>query len=1143
MLLPLKSSPLALAIAITVAMGSALSASPVTPLTPSAGQGFYRQPALQGDQVYLVAEGDIWRTGASGGRAERLTTHPGVESFPAVSADGQWLAFVAQYDGPGDVYVMPVTGGVPKRLSWEGSPQRVWGFSAQGEVLYTGPSQTGQPITQLYAVNPSTLTRRALPLGQASDGALSADGKRLFFTRNGLRGDNARQYRGGAMAKLWTLDLSSTAEATPLVALGANDSRPMPYRSAAGERVAFLSDRDGTVNVWSVAADGRDLRQHSSFKGWDVRHASVSGTRVSVAVGADIYLLDLEAPAASHGQRVSIRLGGDFDHQRTRWVKKPQEFLTETAMAPNGERVLLASRGQLATQGIGALRRAELNQSDQGRCRKGEFSADSKTVFALCDFSGEREVWRLAANGLGAPQQITFGAKAPRTQLTPSPDGRYIAHTDKEGQLFLTDLKASGPAATRLIGHDRLGADISHLTWSPDSLALAFTQPMTTGQRAQLRMFSIADGKTHTLTTDRYNTDAVSFTPDGRWLYFGSQRNLAITGTANPWGDRNMGPYFDKRTKLYALSLQPDQRFPFAPKDELTPASDKPDSAEDVKSDAKPDAKPDAPTTPVAKAEAVAVHKPPAKKPAIVWAGLADRIFEVPLAAGNFESLRTDGKRLWFLDTEANASTERKPSLKTLSIDNLGGNPETVSANVRAFDLSADGKKLMMVRVVSVPAGAAPEIYLVEAAPKLPTELPKFQVKWSDWQIATDPKAEWRYLFADGWRMHRDHFYDKAMHGVDWQAARAKFEPLVERVTDRSELAELMAQMVGELSALHSQIGAGDVRAAPEEPGLAGLGARLERTDRGWKIEQIYRSDPELPNDVSPLAQSGSNFKVGDVITTINGRKVLDAAHPSDLLRGQAGKQVLLQVLTAEGKEQQRIVTPVAQRREQQLRYGDWRYSRARAVDAASQGRIGYLHLRAMGRDDIADFAREFYAQTDREGLIIDVRFNNGGNIDSWILEKLLRRGWAFWQRRSPDGAPVYSNMQHAFLGQLVVLANEETYSDGETFAEGFKRLNLGPVIGKTTSGAGVWLSDQNRLIDNGIMRAGETAQMDPEGRILIEGVGVKPDIDIDNLPRATFLGGDAQLDEAIAQLKRAIAAKPLSLPKPGDYPRPIKLK
>ncbi|MCV2368553.1 S41 family peptidase [Roseateles oligotrophus] len=1081
-------------------------------------EGFYRQPALRGNQLYFVAEGDIWRAQAQGGQAQRLTTHPGAESMPAVSADGQWLAFVAQYDGPGDVYVMPAQGGLPKRLSWEGSAQRVWGFSSAGEVIYSGPSQSGQPISQLYAVDPKTQQRRALPVGQASDGALSADGKRLYFTRNGLRGDNARQYRGGAIARLWSLELNGAAEAKPLIAEGANDSRPMPYRIAGPERIAFLSDRDGTVNLWSVNAEGQDLRQHSRFKGWDIRHASIDGTKVSVAVGADIYLLDFEGATAGQGERLKLSLSGDFDQQRERWIKKPQDFLTDTAMAPNGERVLLASRGRLATQGIGALRRAELMQPADGRCRKGVFSADSTQVFALCDFSGEREIWRLPANGLAAAEQITFGAKAMRTQLLPSPDGRFLAHTDKEGQLFLTDLKASGAAATSLIGHDKLSADIKNLTWSPDSQVLAFTQPMRANGRDQVRLYKLADGKTHTVSSDRYESEALAFTPDGRWLYFASQRSFAVTGNGGPWGDRNMGPFFDKRSKLYALALQPGLSFPFAPKDELTPAEAKADSKPDTKTEAKP-----------------------ATKPAIVWAGLAERLFEVPLPAANYSALRSDGKRLWWLESELGA--ERKSSLKTVSIDRLGASPETVATDVREFDLSVDGKKLMLVRAaMSNSAGAAPEILLVEAAPKLPTETAKFQVKWSDWQIATDPKLEWQQMFADGWRMHRDYFYDKAMHGVDWLAMRAKYEPLVARVTDRLELAELMAQMVGELSALHSQVNAGDVRAAAEEPGLAGLGAQLMRAPNGWRIDQIYRSDPELPSEASPLAAPGLNIQLGDVITAINGRKALDAAHPSELLRGQAGKQVLLQLRSADGKDKQAVVTPVAQRREQQMRFGDWRYARGRAVEAASEGRIGYLHLRAMGRDDIADFAREFYAQADREGLIIDVRFNGGGNIDSWILEKLLRRAWAYWQRRSPDGAPASSNMQHAFRGHLVVLANEETYSDGETFAEGIKRLGLAPVIGKTTSGAGVWLSDQNRLMDNGIIRAAETGQMTAEGQFIIEGVGVKPDIEVDNPPRATFLGGDAQLDAAIAHLKQAMAAKPRVLPKPGAYPRPIQL-
>ncbi len=1103
-------------------LAAAVLAALHAPLLAST-EGFYRQPALHGNHLFFVAEGDIWRVESGGGQAQRLTTHPGAESMPAVSPDGQWLAFVAQYDGPGDVYLMPVQGGVPKRLSWQASAQRVWGFSSAGEVLYSGPSQSGQPISQLYAVDPKTLQARALPVGQASDGALSADGRRLYFARNGLSSDNARQYRGGAVARLWVLDLSGQDEAKPLVAEGANDSRPLPYRSASGERVAFLSDRDGRVNLWSVTSEGTDLRQHSHFKGWDIRHASIEGTRVSVAVGADLYLLDLEAAAPSTGQRLSINLSGDFDQQRQRWIKKPQDFLTGTALAPNGERVLLASRGRLATQGIGHLRRAELLQPADGRCRTGAFSADSAHVFALCDFSGEREIWRLPANGLSNAEQITVGATAMRTQLQPSPDGRYLAHTDKEGRLFLSDLKVAGPAATKLIGHDRLAADIKHLTWSPDSQVLAFTQPLSQSGRDQLRLYNLADGKTHTVSSDRYEVEAPTFTPDGRWLYFASQRNFSVTGNASPWGDRNMGPFFDKRSKLYALALQPGQSFPFAPKDELTPIEAKADSKADGKSEGKTEA------------------KAASAKPAIAWAGLAERLFEVPLPPANYGDLRSDGKRLWWLESEASSAPERKSSLKTVVIDRLGATPETVATDVREFALSADGKKLMLVR--SAAPGAAAEILLVEAAPKLPTEPAKFQVKWSDWQIATDPKKEWQQMFADGWRLHRDHFYDKDMHGVDWPAMRAKYEPLVARVTDRLELAELMAQMVGELSALHSQVGAGDVRAAAEEPGLAGLGARLSRSPNGWRIEHIYRSDPELPSDAAPLAQPGLNIQAGDVITAINGRKTLDVAHPSELLRGQAGKQVLLQLLAANGKDKQAVVTPVAHRREQQLRFGDWRYSNARSVAAASDGRIGYLHLRAMGRDDVADFAREFYAQTEREGLIIDVRFNGGGNIDSWILEKLMRRAWAFWQRRSPEGAPpASSNMQHAFRGHLVVLANEETYSDGETFAEGIKRLGLAPVIGKTTSGAGVWLSDQNRLVDNGIMRAAESGQITAEGQFLIEGVGVKPDIEVDNPPRASFLGGDAQLDAAIAHLKQAMTAKPRVLPRPGPYPRPIQL-
>ncbi len=1081
--------------------------------------GFYRQPALHGDQVYLVAEGDLWRASTRGGDAQRITTHTGQETQPAVSPDGQWLAFTAQYDGGTEIYVMPAAGGVPRRLTWEGAGMRVWGFTAAGEVLYTGLDS--RPGSQLFALDVKTGQRRTLPVGQASDAALSADGKTLYFTRSGLRSDNARQYRGGAIARLWALDLGGTAEARPLLAEGNNDRRPLPYRVGGTERIAFLSDRDGTVNLWSVNAQGGDLRQHSTHKGWDIRHASIDGTRVVYALGADLYLVDLAQPTAPG--KLDINLAGDFDQQRERWIKKPQDFLTDTAFAPNGERVLMAARGHLATQGVQALRRAELPQPADGRCKKGAFSSDSKSVFAVCDFSGETEVWRFAANGTGQPERLTHGATTQRRDLLPSPDGRWLAHTDKEGRLWLTDLKTQ---ATREIAHGTRG-EPELQAWSPDGQTLAWTLALRNPNRSQLQLHHLPDGHTHTLTSDRYDTGSAAFSPDGQWLYFSSDRNFTASGNTSPWGDRNTGPFFGSRSKLYALALQPGLRSPFAAKDEL----DTPPKADDKKPAEPPkDAKPAVEKAPDKAAEKTSEKKP---KPAIVFDGLASRLYELPAPAGNYRALSTDGKRLWFLDQDL----ERKSQLKSIAIDNQGAPAETLASDVRSYELSADGKKLMLVRNQGQ---NAPEVLIVEAAPKLPTELAKSQVRWSDWQIATQPRAEWKQMFADAWRLHRDHFYDKAMHGVDWAAARAKYEPLLDRVTDRYELAELMAQMVSELGALHSQVAPGDTRPMPDEPALAGLGGRVSRVAEGWRIDAIYAHEAELPSEAPPLAAPGLGLKVGDVITALNGRPTAPAPHLLEMLRGQAGRQVLLDVKQGD-KTVQRIVTPVAQLRETQLRTNDWRVGRARAVEQAGQGRIGYVHLRAMGPADIADFVREFYAASDRDGLIIDVRNNNGGNIDSWILEKLLRRAWAFWQRRSPADAPVYANMQNAYRGHTVVLMNEDTYSDGETFAEGFKRLKIGPVIGKRSSGAGVWLSDGNRLLDNGIMRAAENGQIDADGRFLIEGIGVSPDIEVDNPPRATAMGQDAQLDAALAELQRRIAAEPVKAVKPGPYLRPVK--
>ena len=1139
---------------LSVGAAARPEAPPSAPAAPvsedAAREGFYRFPSLRGNTVVFTAEGDLWRVGLAGGRAERITTHPDLESRAALSADGRTVAFSGAYERAGEAYLMPLDGGLPQRITWDGQNPRVWGFTPAGEVLLTAPSTRGEPVTQLFAIDPKTLARRALPVAQASDGALSPDAQTLFFTRRGLNGDNVRAYRGGATAQLWRIALAGRAEAVPLLPAEGNAQRPMPYAGPRGLRVAFLSDRDGQFNLWSVDANGSGLRQHTRHRGWDIRSASIAGTRVVYALGADLRLIDL---ASGRDERLNITLGGDADAQRVRWVPRAQFNFGSSAPAPDGTRVALVLRGRVVTQGTGAMRRAELPAPPDARCRSAAFSHDSSHIYAVCDIAApggpdpaEEEIWRFDADGSGSALQITRGGQLRRVAILPSPDGRWLAHTDLAGSITLTAITAQGAGASRVVDAPGRRGRPSTLAWSPDGRGLAFLRAAGgEGTRGQLVLHDVAGATNHVLTSDRYSSDSPAFTPDGRWLYFLSDRQFTPLNPS-PWGDRAMGVAFDRRSKVYALALQPGLRWPFQPRDELQPPGEGADAVDTV------------PTTVTATASAgaasasVTVIAPPAARPpapprptpAIVIEGLASRLFEVPLPAANFRKLRTDGRRLYVL--EADSTPERRTSLRTQAIEagltptTPSTPPELFAADVTDFELTPNGRRLMLVRRAAT--GPQPgDIQLLDAAAKAPDAAPllaRAQVRWADTPLAVQPAAEWRQMFDDGWRMHRDHFWDPAMHGADWPAVRRKYAALLPRVRDRWELSELQAQMAAEAAALHSQLVTVDPRRGADDIPPAGLGARLAKVDGGFRIEHIYRSDVELPAERAPLAIVGA--QPGELITHFNGQPLDRTADLGELLRGQVDRQVLLGLKSASGADRRVVVLPVSGARESQLRTGDWEHGRAERAAARSDGRVGYLRLRAMLPEDLTTFVREFYAQLDRDALVIDVRGNNGGNIDSWIIEKLMRRSWSFFQPRHPEGAEPYANMQGSFRGPVAVLVDEQTYSDGETFAEGVKRLGLATVIGKRTAGAGIWLSDRNNLLDGGRMRAAETGVFTLDGRWLIEGRGVVPDVEVDNPPRASFDGGDAQLDAAVDLLKRRLAEQPPAKPVAPPRPRPV---
>ena len=1086
-------------------------------------QGYYRFPVLHGDSIVFTAEGDLWQVGIKGGVARRLTSHLGEESRAAFSPDGKTLAFSAQYEGPLEVYTMPVEGGLPVRRTFEGEAAFVVGWTPEGKILYATRHFSTLPDCQLATADPKTGLTTVLPLSQASDGVFDPSGRTLFFTRQQFQGSSTKRYQGGTAQNLWKFLLDS-AEALPLAADFPGTSKcPMWWQ----DRIYFITDRDGTMNLWSMNSDGGDLRQHTTHHGWDVKWASLSEGRIVYQQGADLRLFEI---ASATDSLVPIQLASDFDQEREKWVKKPVDYLTSVHLSPDGDRVVLTARGQVFVAPTAQGRFVQATRNQRVRHRQARFLADGKSLLALSDQAGELEFERIPANGVGQPELLTHDGKIFRSDGVGSPDGKWIAYQNKNQELWLFDLEQK---KQQWIATSKVGA-FSDLRWSPDSQWLAYVSAADNSY-ARIRLYHLKDGTTTSLTSDRVNSFSPVWSQDGKWLYFLSERHLE-SAVSSPWGARAPEPFFNEAIKIYLVSLLKDGRSPFEPNDELHPGAkdqekDKEEKKAGDKSEhqdaAKADKTEDKPDKSKEKDHESASKSGETNSPPVVvidLAGIQNRVLPVPVPPGNYSELAMNDKHLYWLANGVGPGA--KPSLKTVEITNEDPKVKTLAEEVKSFELSSDGKKILVWK--------GDDFHVEDAGAELKLEK---SVDLKNWTFSLDPRDEWRQMFTESWRLMRDYFYDQNMHGVVWTALREKYRPLADRVTDRGELNDLIADMVGELSALHIFVFGGDYRDGTEQVRPAGLGAALSRDEaqNGYRIERVYQSDPDYPERSSPLAKPGLNLGQGAIIQMINGVPALSVPNLAALLRNQAGRQVLLTVKSSPAEPAREvIVAPISLDQEADLRYDDWEYSRRLKVEEWGKGDIGYVHLRAMGSKDIADWARNFYPVFDRQGLIVDVRHNGGGNIDSWILEKLLRKAWFYWQPRV--GNPTW-NMQYAFRGHIVVLCDQETASDGEAFSEGFKRLGLGKVIGMRTWGGEIWLSFDNWLVDQGIASAAEFGVYGPEGRWLIEGHGVDPDLVVDNPPHATFKGEDAQLKAAVAELQEQIRLKPVPVPPAPAHP------
>lgn len=1039
-------------------------------------EGYYNYPTAHNNTLVFSAEGDLWTVPITGGLAQRLTTHAEEELFPKISPDGKTIAFTASYEGPSEIYTMPIDGGLPTRWTYESDFSATNGWTPDSEIVYDTRAFSTQPERQLVTINTKTKQKERIPLNQASEASYDASGNTIYFVRPSFHGNVTKRYKGGTARQLWKYTKGSTEAVRITNGYNGESHHPMWYNN----RVYFLSARDGIMNIWSIDENGNDLQQHTKHIGFDARESSISNNGTIVyKLGADIWKFNISSSA---NEKIDIRLASDLDHQREKWVENPQMYGSAIHPDKDGKRIVITARGRVFVAPVDTGRFVEFTDKKNVRLNDAVFSADGKELYMLSDESGEFEFISLPSNGIGPQKNITKDGTVVRHSGVPSPDGKWLAYDDLENNMFVLNI-ASG--VSKKISNNEEG--IYMFSWSPDSKWLAFVQ-VADNTMAQIQIYGIDKGDTFPITTDRANSISPEWSPDGKFIYFLSDRSFT-TLVGGPWGTRQPEPYFDASEKLYHIALQKGTRSPFREKDELYTAP------KDKKED-----------------EVVSVI--------IDVNGIIERIDEVPIPAGNYDGLAVTKSAIYF--TNSSTGVKSSTDLSVVKITNEKPKVTTVAEGIRSFELTANGEKLLIRKGSN---------YYMENAGTGKADL-KDVIDLSGWKFALSPKEDWQQLFTDAWRMERDYFYDKNMHGVNWKAMHDKYYPLVDRITTRKELSDLIGRFVGELAALHTSVRGGDTSSDDNNIPVANLGARILRDDAngGFKIDYIYKTDPDYPDEKSPLDDPYLDIKIGDVIINVNGKPALSALDIGELIRNQVGKQVRL-TLKRGTTISDVIVKPIGNM--YGLRYSDWEYSRRLRVENKSKDAIGYVHLRAMGSNDLNQWYREFYPVFNRPGLIIDVRNNRGGNIESLILEKLLRTSWMYWKARS--GKP-YWNMPYAFRGHIVVLVNETTASDGEAFADGFKQLNLGTAIGTRTWGGEIWLHSGNRLSDDGLARA-PMMGVYGDGKWRIEGHGFEPDIVVDNLPHETFKGKDAQLDAAIKFLEDLIKKDPRTVPQPPAYP------
>ncbi|MEW6156126.1 MAG: PDZ domain-containing protein [Verrucomicrobiota bacterium] len=1079
----------------------------------------FRYPDVSATQITFVYAGDIWVAPKSGGTAERLSSPRGEELFPRFSPDGTHIAFSGNYDGNTDIYVVPASGGLPRRVTHHGATDRVLDWYPGGKEILYATMMTSQKdrFNQLYRVSSDGGLPVQLPVPYGEFGAISPDGKTLAYIPISVDFRTWKRYRGGMNPDIWLFNLETFASKN-ITHDDANDAQPMWH----GEKLYFLSDRDKhkRANIWSYDTKKEKFQQVTFFEEFDIHFPSIGPNDIVFENGGRLYLLDL---SNEQYREVMIRVVTDRATLKPR-LETVTSLLRSPEISPSGKRALFEARGDIFTVPAehGVIR--NLTHSPGVAERYPVWSPDGKQVAYFSDRSGEYELTLRAADGSGQETVLTTLGAGFRYKPSWSPDSKKIAFIDKAMKIFLHDIESKKTTEIdqqMWLYHGGLNAFTIH--WSADSRWFAYAKDLINRQTA-IALYDTREQKRHQVTSGFYGDEKPVFDPEGKYLYFLSNRHFepVYSDLDNTW-------IYPNSTKIVAVSLRKDVPSPLAPRnDEEGKDDDEEKKSEkdekDKDAEKKEDKNGEEKKTDADEEGDAKSGSDKEKKPKPVEIDIEDferRLVELPPKPGNYAELFVvKGKVVYRRLPRTGSADEKNP---VLFYDLKKREEKTIMEDADDLFLAAKGEK-MLVRSKNDYA-----IIEIKENQKMEKKL-----ALSGLEAMVDPVAEWRQIFTDTWRLQRDFFYDPGMHGVDWPLMRQRYSALLEDAVTRWDVNYVLGELISELNASHTYRGGGAVESSPER-GVGYLGVDFALENGAYRIKKII-DGAAWDNEVrSPLKEPGINVKEGDYLLAVNGVPVDPALDPWAAFQGLAEKTVLLSIHDKPELDGAREVLVKTLASEARLRHLAWIESNRKRVEEASQGRVGYIYVPDTGRNGQNELVRQFRGQVEKQGLIIDERFNSGGQIPDRFVELMNRPLHNYWiVRDGQDWAwpPV------AHHGPKAMLINGWSGSGGDAFPYYFQRAGLGPLIGTRTWGGLIGITGAPPLIDGGNVTVPTFGIYDLKKGWIIEGYGVDPDIAVVDDPGLMAKGSDPQLERAIQEVLKQLKQKPPPEIKKPSYPK-----